>query len=341
MNLPIDKKMKNQKIIFILVAVLLIVGAAYYLWGGGLLSPEEVLMEAHRNTAELDSYTLDVEMETDILSAEGESLGNVSAAGSMDIDEIKKAGRGDIDIEYAAFSIGSSFVYVDDDFYGKINTMPITLVSLLGENLTDQWILVMEDVLETADDFLAEKMTEADMEPKTAGEMITEFKELEEAFLKKKAFTIEEVKTTQLNGVSVDRYKINYKADELMELYFEMDSYVYIVNELLELSEEDRKEVREEVEKYFEEVEVYVYTDGEYILRERTESVTDITQEVEEMMEAEGMEERAGQIPIKSAVSITVDYGNFNEKFIIEPPEEFMGREEAMEKIELSPLLTQ
>jgi len=314
--------MKPKKIISILVIVLLAVFGYFYFVRED--SPEEVLMRAGRNMLDLDSYSLDITVDTDMINSEGESLGSTLISGQMDISEVEKAGEGSLSAEMSAegtvFLAEGSFIYVDDDFYGRIDTLPLPVTGLLGDDVAGNWILVAENVPETLNQFLAD-LAEEDEEVKTVAEIMAELEELEREIWERELFTVREVESVELRERSVDRYEVEFDVDNLMEVYEVLFSELGILEEFEEFDDEDMEMIREEMERAYEDMEFFIYTDGEYILRVRMESVTDMAAQWQDLEE---MEEFIDQMPAETVVSTIVDYDNFNQEFEINAPEEFV-----------------
>lgn len=334
--------MDNKKIALIVLAILLVVGGVY---GAmrlvGPMTPEEELMQAERNTSNLDSYSVALEMDIDF---EGlEESPDFLFSGNADYDRIEKAvwaeGTLEMSMEGLAANLGASLTYVDDDLYGRVETFPYMALPFGADQvdmITQNDILLMENISEQADLVLAGLAMEMEVEPFTIEDVFEKSEELSERMWREGVISVKDTEEDELDTGPAKKYTLEMDAEKMTDFYLEIVED-YEIMELLgvELTEEERQdlieEMTDEMKESYEDMEMYAWVQDDYLVRMEVVSATDFSEEdFGEMQEVEG-------VPESIVVKMVMEYSNFNEEFNIEAPEEYITLEEVMEEFQFLP----
>ncbi len=321
----------KKKPLLIVVLAALVVGVVGFAFFSGGINPERELMAAERNMNNLDSYSIDFEMIMESDDIEGI---NMILSGVADINQLEKEGRGELGLNLVdmGVSLGASLMYVDGNLYGRATTFPqaLPISPEQSEMLTGNDILLIENLPEVVKEALAES---EEMEDFSLTDLIAEMEEFSEKVWKE-AVTVSDSERDNLNGVRARRYSIDFDAEKMVEMTMDLMEKYGLFDSLAELGEEDISEMREEMEremiKAYQNMEVSVWSDGDYILKVTVSSVTEMEQS--DLQQFEMTEEETEQFSGEIKTVFEVNYSNFNESFEITAPEEYLTLEEVMQQ---------
>ncbi len=312
------------KIIGIALIGLLAVGGVLYFTSQD--SQERELFEVIGNMQELESYTM--EFDIDVEGAQnGEDMGRFSLSGVMNNNALEEKSKGDIsfdgNINEMGVSIGLSLnfstITVDEVLYLKLENLPEMLTMFIPqetkEKIVGQWIALSRD----------EIMQESEIEDIDEEKLEKALEKLLERFLRRNIIVVVDEEKDNLDGIAMSKYEIAFDSKALIEFIendfqeFALEMGIEEVEDVWE-NEEERKEVISMIEKAQENMEAYIWTDGKYI-HQASLNFTFSSHEEEEEDEGEELEFN---------VFVMLRFKNFNEKFEINPPEEFISGEEIM-----------
>lgn len=316
----------STKTIIALVVILVIAGGAYFLLQDELLTPEQEVLSAMKNTKEADSLTMDLEINANMVE-DGEEVSFVLGMLS-DIDRREEGSmssdiNGEVVAEGMAVNFGGGLTYADDNLYARVDTFPSVLFPDLPQEISDLIgveILVVEEVsekveegLEETDEELARMFKEEGVDPMTMKELMEELEGIFDKALEEGVVEVTEVESDEIEGERATKYTVlvNYEKvpDFVLEVVEEHEEiFPGIDKEEVEESMEQLKEEIEETED-LEKMEFYIWTDGRYVIKAQ------FSQDLEEELSLE----------------VIVRFKNFNEDFDITAPEEFMTLEEVEE----------
>lgn len=318
--------------------VLLIAGGVYGFVFMEPQTPEEELMAAERKTTNADSYSVGMEMD---MSVEGlQEAPEISFTASGDYDRLAKAfdgeGQVDVSMEGLAANLGAGITYVDDNLYGRVTTFPylaLPLGSSQVETLTENEVLLMENVPEQVDLFLEEFFIELEIEPLTVEELLNKFEKLEEEMWKEGVVTVVEVEDDELEGEAVKKYTLEIDEDKTADFIADLIEDYEVMDLFPQLTEEEKEEMLaemdEELRQSYDDSEIYSWVQDGYLVRMETLSTTTI--EEEDLPEVDDLDE----MPQSVTVRMVVEYSNFNQDFEILAPESHITLEELMEELQL------
>jgi len=316
----------GAKVIIILAALLLVAGGVYFYLDTEVLTPEQELLRAAENMANLDSFTMETE-----LQAEGEDAGeelSLLLSAVTDIDRREEGSyrsviNGEVFAEGVTVDFGGEVTYVGDNLYGRVDVFPTVLLPGIPDEIRDLVgvdILLMENVsqdleeeMETFDEDLAEAFEEEGLDPMTMQEIAEHMEDIATKALEDEVIKVSETEDDEVRGVPATKYTIEIDYEKLPDFMIEIaedyeDTFPGIDVEEVREEMERAKEEMEEMEEM--ETEFYVWADGEHILR---------VQFLFEMEEED------------VSLEFNTFFGNFNEEFEITAPEEYMELEEVSE----------
>ncbi len=341
------------KLLVILIVLAVIGGGAYY-YTELSLTDEERVVRAMQNTIELDSYTSQFDFGT-IALEEDEEVAKISFSAKADVDTVEKAieGEGAFDIDYQmegmemSFSLEGGLLVVDDNLYGKIETIPAPLMVFLPvteaemiSEITGEWILLQEDLSEET----VEDLDEFEMDEETVKKLTKEAEELFVLLWEKEVLLLEDKETDEIDGKKVTKYSVVVDLDNVPEFYEEgvMPFFEFLGEDVLELDEEEMEEMREglkeaedylkdeenieEIEESLEKLDLYIWTDGNYIHKIRVEmdfKADEDDFDIEDIPEADNI-----------SLYFEISYSNFNENFDITAPDDYLLIDDIMQSFE-------
>ncbi len=312
--------MSYKKAVLILI-ILILVGTGYYFFVTGLFSSEEDidrLMSAKKNMSELNSYSLNVDMNFEVLGAEDENLSNLNLAGGFNIDKRKKAMEGDLDLEVDGEAmmlfLSASLIYIEDNLYGRINTLPLGIFpTRLSDNFARRWILLAENATEGMDNFLIDAFEKEGMDPQTVSDIFYDLEGYWSAAWRD-GFQIEKIEKTTLNDSSVELFRGRFDHEKMVSTYREVIDYLNFFGQLPELTEEELQEMSDAMKESYRDTEIKIYVKDNYVLRKEIRAEVD-----SEMPEEINMSQAS-----KTIITTTIDYDNFNKEFEMEAPEDHL-----------------
>ncbi len=318
----------SAKIIGALVALLLVLSGIYLLFGSPV-SDEEKLMRAERNMRALDSYGVDIMTSTEFVGAKEE----VKFQGNVLVDNEEKAGRGDGELtiltEGVTMLFEGSLTYVDDNLYARVDTLPAApFLPVEIRDIRGKEVLIVENLMSEVDSLLGEISEEREIEDLTVEGIMKDLEEYSMALWEEGAIKVMDVKIDDLDGEIVRKYELAVEGDvvndatkELMETY---EVYEMLENMLGLKEGEFAEEMEKELKDAYEDVELYVWSDGEHILKVKSLSTTKISSE-----DLEGLA-KEDDLPREARTVTEIRYHSFNEDFEIEAPEEYLILEEVL-----------
>ncbi len=331
--------MKNKKIGLLVLIVLLVVGGVYA-FSRVRKTPEEEVMQAERRTAEADSYTVSVDIDVEVDGLE--ETPEISFFGSGDYDRINQAfdGEGQFDVAIEGFvaNFGAGITYVDDNLYGRVTTFPYIALPLgrdQVELVTENEILLFEDVKQNIDLFLNAFFAELEMEAMTLEDIIAKSEEFSEKMWEDGAITVSKVEEDELDGEAATKYHLKFDGEKMTDFVIDLVERMEDKGFFDELDEEMREEmfaeIRAELEDAYENVETYAWVQDGYLVRMETVTVTELEDELPDVDDLEDM-------PESVTVKMVMNYSNFNQEFEIKAPEEHITLEELMDELRIFPM---
>ncbi len=329
--------MRNKKTIVIILIILFVFGGVY----GALkfttpLSPEEKLADAERRTANLDSYSMNAVVEIEAVGTEKDP--KISFSGSGDYDRIKRSfdGKGivDISMEGLAVSLGGGITYIDGDLFGNITTFPYLALPLTNEQvvtLTENDILIIENLPEKANLFLEDFFNELEIKPMTISELLDKTEKIGQELWKREILFVSEVSADEFRGSSAERYAIEVDGDKMADFYIDLIDRYHVLDLFPGITEDQKekivKEIDEELRGSYGEEEMNAWIQDGYFVK--LESVSTIEFDDEDIANIEGVQE----FPKSLIATTTLEYTNFNEDFNITAPKESMTLEALIEEL--------
>ena len=318
-----------KKTIIAIIVVLLLVGGGYaaYNYYAVYTSDERELLVAGKNVSELDSYTMEVEMDMDIQAMGEAATFYISVV--TDYDKIGKALRSDASIalnfEGMPIDIGVEIVYVNDNLYAKVSSLPALITMFLPpevDQLVGENILLVEGLMEKGDDLLVEFLEDNDVPAMSAEDLLAELEELGEDVWKEGVISVVATESDELDGESAKKYTLEMDSDKMIDFYYDLMERYSIVEIMADAAGEDVDVVREEMElameeareemyKAYEEMEVYAWVVDDYLVRMEV-SFRDYIEDESDYVD----------------MSMIVSYSNFNESFEIDEPVDYITTEE-------------
>ena len=332
---------KNLKVGLIVLIIALIAGVAYGVMNMRPMTPEEEVMEAERRTANADSYSVSMDMDVEV---EGlEETPEVSFSGSGDYDRINQAfdgeGQFDMAMEGLAANFGAGVTYVDDNLYGRVTTFPYLALPLGSDQvelITENDILLFEDVKQNVDLFLEGFFTELGMEVMTFEDLMTKSEELSEKMWEDGVITVSEVEEDELDGEPAKKYHLQIDGEKTADFVIDLVERMEEQGLLDQLDEEMREEMFAEIEnelrEAYEDVEIYGWVQDGYLVKIETTTVTEVDED--EIPDVDELEE----MPESVTVRMVINYSNFYEEFDIIAPEEYITLDEVMQELQLFPM---
>ncbi|MCF7845518.1 MAG: hypothetical protein K9M12_02020 [Candidatus Pacebacteria bacterium] len=308
----------NGKIIAVLAFVLIAGGGAYFYMSDGNGTPEEEVVGAWQNMAEVESLTMDIDLLLSFLEPESGEEFNGSATISSDIDKTNEKAKmvisSDLEVQGMTMNLGGEFVFVEDDLYGKINSLPTALLYEFGladiaSEVMGKDILLLESVSENIEEVTTDEISE-----ERAAEIMEE--------VSTKAFDegvviLTEAGEEKVNGKNATKYemKVDYEkvSDFLMELTedykddFTTEEERLMVVAGIEEFKEEFNNLSEEDKQVLEAIKMNIYSDGKHIVR--FETLVDVEEQ-------------------ETTMELVFTFGNFNEEFEINAPEEYVKLED-------------
>ena len=333
---------KKAKIGLIVVAIALIAGVTYGVMNMSPATPEEEVMEAEKRTANLDSYSIKMLMDMEV---EGiEEAPDVSFSGEGDYDRLNQSfvgeGEFNISMEGLVANFGAGITYIDDNIYGRITTFPYMALPLGSDHvemLTENDILLFENVKENIDIFLGGLFTEMDMDPMTLDELLIEAERLSERMWNDGVITVSEVEEDELNDKPATKYHLRIDSEKASDFAIQLLERAEEEGIFGDLDEDTRGELFADIEREmmtaYEDVETYAWIQDGYLVRVKSLSTTSIDED--EIPNIEDLDE----VPESVTVKMVVDYFNFDHDFEITAPEEYITLEEVINELQILPML--
>lgn len=312
----------NGKLIAVALFVLVIGGGAYLYVNNNNETPEEEVVKAWQNMTKVESLTVDMDLLLDFVDPTTEEEVKVLVNISSDIDKENEKGRmvfnGDVLIQGMNMSAGGEIVFVEDNLYGKINTLPTVLLYQIGlgdiaSDLMGKDILLLENISKNIENLTANSISEE--------RSVEIMKEVSVKAFNQGVFAITEKGKEKVNGKNATKYelKIDYEKlpDFLIELTedykddFSDESERLMVVASIEDFRETFNNLSEEELVELEQLEMNLYSDGKYIVR--FEMVLDSEEE-------------------NTTMEVVVTFSNFNKDFEITAPEDYILLEELMQQ---------
>ncbi|MGM0439279.1 MAG: hypothetical protein ACQEP3_02510 [Patescibacteria group bacterium] len=328
--------MKNKKTGLIALIILLIAGGVYGFMFMGPQTPEEEVMQAQKNTSNLDSYGVDVEMDMELEGAEGAP--EMSFLGGVDYDRANKAMEGegtmDMSTEGLAVTLGAGFTYVDENLYGRVTSFPYLALPVAEsdiEALTENDILLVENLPEQADLFLAGFFTELGTEPITTEELFDESERLSDKVWEDGVMKVTNTEEDEYNEKTAKKYTLEIDGEKMADFYADLIEEYQVMDLFPELSEEEKEEMMEEMDaelkNSYEDSEIFAWVQDEHLVKMEVTSTSEFNEE--DFSEIDQLEET----PDSMTVNMTINYTDFNEEFDISAPEEYITIEELREDL--------
>ncbi len=333
---------KNSKIILIVVLLILAITGTYLYAQDFFISPEEKLMKASKSFKEHDSYTIEADIDTEMIG-DNESSMNFKLNSDVDVKNAKAQGNTEFNfnIEGAAAKLAASYTYLDDDLYLNVDTFPYLFLPLDAnqvELIVENDILIKENLIKDTNNYLADFLKSREREPKTVEEIISEIEEYSEDIFNQEAVIVEEVKDDTIEGKKVKRYTLSFDGERLNEIYLQiMEDYKFF-DLFSNLSEEEiaeiKNEMKNQMKESYETMEAYAWIDGGNFVKTKTVSRTSIG------VDSETVANQNVELPEEVVTTTNIYYKNFNEQFNIEAPTDFITREELINELNLPALLS-
>ena len=333
--------MKNKKIGIIVLVIILLAGGAYAFISLGTQTPEEEVMAAERKTTSADSYSINMEMDMNVTGME--EAPDVSFLFRGDYDRLAGAfdGEGEINVlmEGLAANFGSRVILADDNLYGRVTTFPYMALPIGGEQvdmITENNILLVEDVPTKINLFLEDLFTDMERDPLTLEELLEKSEDLSRQMWREGAIVVTDVNRDDLEGEKADRYTLEIDGEKTADFVTGLIEDYEIMELFPQLTEEEKEEMLREMDRElresYEDEEIYVWVQDGYLVRMEMMSTTEIKEE--DLPQVDELNE----VPEAVTVKMIVEYSNFNEEFDITAPEEHITLEELMESLQLFPL---
>ncbi len=334
-----QKIMKNKKIILIILGALLVAGGIFAAFNMRSTTPEQQVREAERRVAELDSYGIDVEMR---LETYGDLEQEILFLGSGDYDRKNNLFRGDgsmdISMEGLALNLGGGVIYANDNLYGKLTTFPYLALPLAGDQvdyLTENDILIVENLREKADLLIQSMSSEIGIEAMTVSDLLDYSEKLEDELWDREVVYVTEVSDDSHEGEAAKKYVMKVDNEKMADFYLDLINDFDLENLFSDLSEEEREAFLDQFEEELrkdDETEFSVWIQDGYLVK--VEMIDEINFEEEvPVNEIDNL----GGYPEKMVMEMIFEYRDFNEDFEIEEPEEFITLEDLMEEFQFFP----
>lgn len=313
----------NKKIVFIMVGVIAISSVTYAFFASRVISPEEELMQAEKAFAELDSYAMAMTLE---METTGQKVTETVIDLKINHDKRSKAIEGNINIGVlmpeTAMDFGGSFIYVDDDLYGKIGTFPFVMFPLTAEKvdlLTKNHILLVENLRDQIDQILLEFSQAKELDPITLEEILEESIKLSQKLWKDEIIIVNQVSADKADGRDLKRYDLAIESQKMADFVLQMFEKYHLLTGISEMTKEQQKEIltqmQKAIENAYQDIEITIWTDGKYPVRTKTFSETQLVEDKLETMK---------NTPEKIQTTVEVEYLNFNQDFAITAPKEYI-----------------
>jgi hypothetical protein len=320
----------NEKIIAVLAFVLIAGGGTYFYVNNSGGTPEEEVVEAWQNMVEVESLTMDVDFLLNFIEPESGEKFNFSTTISSEIDKINKKAKGvinaDLEVQGMTMDLGGEVVFVEDNLYGKINTLPTALLYEFGfdeiaSEVMGKDILLLENVSESI-----EEVTTSEISEERSIEIMNEVstKAFDEGVV-----TVTEAGEEKVNGKNATKYEIKVDYEKLPDFLMELtedykDDFATEEERLMVVAEiekfkEEFKNLSEEDKEMLEAVKMNLYSDGKHMVR------FEILVDVEEQ---------------ETTMEIVFTFGNFNKEFEINAPEDYIELEEVINQYMMNSFMT-
>ncbi len=325
----------NTKVIGIIIGALLVLGGGYLLLGGqdALLTPEQEIIKAMQNTAELNSLTMDTEIDVKVVEGGQEYnflLSMVTNAKETEdgIGEAESRITGEFFVEGMTINFAGNLVQVDDNLYGRVDTLPLGIIPDIPQELNEllgQDILILENVSERTEEDLAElneelakAFEEEGLDPMTINEIVEELENVFVMALEREVVKVTDKERDEVDGERATRYTVEIDIHEIPDFMIELGEeydgvFPGIDKEEIIIIAEDMRGELEDLED-FEKIEFFIWTDGQYV--KQIQFVYDFEDE-----------------EVAIDFGITMKFSNFNEDFEIVAPVDYIALEEAQEII--------
>ncbi|MEA2092705.1 MAG: hypothetical protein U9P61_01910 [Patescibacteria group bacterium] len=307
----------NRKIIAVL-AFALIAGGAYFYINNSSGTPEEEVVKAWQNMAEVESLTMDVDILLGFVESETGERFDISATISSDIDNTNEKAKmvinSDLEIQGMTMDLGGKVVFVEDNLYGKINTFPTALLYEFGldkiaSEVMGKDVLLLENVSESIKEIAKTEVSEE--------RSIEIMNEVSTKAFDEGVVTITEAGEEKVNGENATKYEIKVDYEKLPDFLMELtedykdgfateEERMTVVAEIEDFKEEFNN-FTEEDKKMLEALKMNIYSGGEYIVR------FEVLVDVEEQ---------------ETTMELVFTFGNFNEEFEINAPEDYIKLED-------------
>jgi len=302
----------------------------------GMGDDEEELLRVEKNMKKLDSYIVDTVISVDLKGVDEEF--DLSVSTMIDVSNKAMKMTFDMKLEDVRDYVEAtgSLTYVDDNLYGRIDKLDVDpeIPEEEKEEFVGKNILIMENVLERIDDslkdFIREEMPfikEESLEAFSVEDVVEEIQEISLRLWEEGVVTVKETEGDYLDGERVKKYTLQVNEARMGEFLFQLMED-YNAFSFFEISpEEFQREIQfleEEMQDENTETFMYVWSDGEHILKTSNISVTTIPEEEREFF----------NMPEEIKATLSTRYHGFNEKFTITAPEVDIDLEEEIEKWE-------
>jgi hypothetical protein len=308
----------NGKIIAALSFILIAGGGAYFYVNNSSETPEEEVVKAWQNMAKVDSLKMDMDILFSFTEPETEEDLGFSFNLSSDIDKVNEKAKmtfsGDFLVQGMSMSGSGDLVFAEDNLYGKVNTLPTALLYEFGigdvaTEFMGKNILLIEKVSEKIEETTTTELSE-ERTIEIMGEVSTK------AF-QEKVVVLTEKGEEKVNGKNATKYgvKVDYKklpdfllglTEDYKDLFSDEEERLLVVEGIEDLKEEFNNLTEEELAE-LEQLEMNLYSDGKHIVR--FETLLDLEEDA-------------------TTMEVVLTFGNFNEEFEINAPEEYVELEE-------------
>ncbi len=325
---------KDKKLLFIFGILIIFFITFYFLFFQKPLSPEQELLQLSRNMTDLDSFSVDFELRADFLG--DYNYPNVGFSGIVNIDRLSETAEIKTDTEITDVGMTANlkvdFKYVDDSIYMDIITFPYLSLQMMSDDvslLSDNKILIKEDLIKDLNQLLFEMFENAEREPRTLAQIKRQLYSLFLEAVEHNVFEVEEVEKDTLNGQSVKKYTVLVNSDNLENFIFKVMERDQVY-QFLSLEEQEKEKLKEEIRNWsketFKNYQFSVWGDSQTILK--VETISEV-----EFPEDEFLGE---EVPEKVIFVSSFVFSNFNQNFEIKAPEEYLKLEDILESV-LSP----
>lgn len=328
--------MKNKKLGLIIVGAVLISGLAFAGFRSfNAPSPKEQLRGAEKKTLTADSYSMDIEMNTE---TEGNLQSTISFTGKLNYDRLKERAdlstNIDVSGEGMVLNLGGHLKYIEDKLYGKVTTFPYLALPIGSEQvdmITENEILISDNTNQDLSLLLEDGLRGTDLEGMSLTEILDEADKLREKMWQEEIITISQSENVDLDDRESKKYSLQIDGEKMTDFYMQLADQYQLVDPYSELSDRERDELKAELEKAYQEMDIKAWVVDDYLVKLEVDSSTDFS----DQLEGEGEDE----FPEKVKTTFIINFDNFNQDFEIEEPEEYMGLKDLLEELQLFPIL--